>query len=91
MTADGGGAATYDTQGTDATNTEHDEYAAPPKQPPQTQGHQGDGTTTAGAETRQRVHFDDIQFDDDPRQPPGGETMATLYASATAATKSLQQ
>ena len=52
MTADGGGAATYDTQGTDATNTEHEKYAAPPQPPPQTQGHQGDGTTTAGAGAR---------------------------------------
>ena len=31
MTADGGGAATYGTQEAEATNTEHDKYAAPPE------------------------------------------------------------
>ena len=92
MTADGGGAATYDTQGADATNTQWtDATKASPQQPPLAQGHQGDGTTTAGAGTHQRAHFGDIQFDNDPRRSPGGETMATLYASATAATKNLQQ
>ena len=49
MTADGRGAATNDTQGMDATNMEHGKYAALPRPPPLTQGHQGDCTTTIGA------------------------------------------
>ena len=91
MMADGGGAATYGTHGTDAANTQGmiTTRTSPP-QPPLTQGHQGDGTATTGTGTQQRVHFDELQFGDDDGQPPGGETMATLYASATAATRNLQ-
>ena len=91
MMADGGGAATYGTHGTDAANTQGmiTTRTSPP-QPPLTQGHQGDGTATTGTGTQQRVHFDELQFGDDDDQPPGGETMTTLYASATAATRNLQ-
>ena len=91
MTAEGGGAATYGTLGTDAANAQGmTTTRTSPQQPPLTQGHQGDGTATTGTGTQQRVHFDDLQFGDDTGLPPGGETMATLYASATAATRNLQ-
>ena len=92
MTADGGGAATYGTLGTDAANAKGmTTTRTSPPQPPLTQGHHGDGTATTGTGTQQRVHFDELNFGDDDDQPPGGETMATLYASATAATRNLQQ
>ena len=91
MMADGGGAATYGTHRTDAANTQGmiTTQTSPP-QPPLTQGHQGDGTATTGTGTQQRVHFDELHFGDDDDQPPGGETMTTLYTSATAATRNLQ-
>ena len=92
MTADGGGAAAYGTLETDAANAKGmTTTRTSPPQPPLTQGHHGDGTATTGTGTQQRVHFDELNFGDDDDQSPGGETMATLYASATAATRNLQQ
>ena len=71
MMADGGGAATHNTQGTDAANTQGMiTTRTSPQQPPLAQEHQDDGTATTGTGTHQRVHFDDLQFGDDTGQPP---------------------
>ena len=85
MADDGGGAATTDTYGMHATDTTHEQHAAPPKPTPPTQRHQDNDAAAIGTGTHQRVHFGDSRLDDGRGQPAGGETAAALHDSAQAA------